>query len=111
MSPPDKGRAKRYFSIMAKGYWIVRLDVSDLERFKDYLSATPEVLSKYGGHFLVRGGQFEAVEGQARTRNSIVEFPSYRAALDCYHSHEYQTAKKLRDGAASMDLLIIEGLD
>jgi uncharacterized protein (DUF1330 family) len=95
---------------MGKGYWIVRLEVGDMNRFKDYLSATPEALGKYGGRFLVRGGQFEAVEGESCSRNSIIEFPSYHAALDCYHSPEYQAAKLLRAGAATMNLLIIEGL-
>ncbi len=95
---------------MATGYWVVRLDVDDMDRFKDYLSATPEVLGKYGGRFLARGGQFEAVEGANRSRNSIVEFPSYQAAVDCYHSVEYQAARQMRVGAASMDLLILEGV-
>ncbi len=96
---------------MAKGYWIVRLDVQDAERFKEYLAATPLVLAKYGGRFLARGGRFKAMEGAGRSRNSIVEFPSYQAALDCYDSDDYRGAKSLRAGAAVMEILILEGLD
>ena len=41
----------------------------------------------------------------------MIEFPSYQAALDCWHSPEYQEAMKLRAGVATADLVIIEGYD
>lgn len=94
---------------MPKGYWIVRVDVTDLEQFKAYAQANTEALTKYGAHFLVRAGEFSVPEGQTRARNTIIEFPSYQAALDCWHSPEYQAAMQHRLHAASMDLVIIEG--
>lgn len=96
---------------MAKGYWIVHVDITDPEQFKAYAAANVVPLKQYGASFLVRGGQFENPEGTTRTRNTIVEFPSYQAALDCYNSREYQEAVKLRSPAATMDLVIIEGFD
>jgi uncharacterized protein (DUF1330 family) len=66
---------------------------------------------KYGGRFLVRGGQHEVMEGNVRGRTVVLEFPSYRAALDCYRSPEYQAAAALRKGKAEFDLFIIEGCD
>jgi len=59
--------------------------------------------------FLVRGGEQEVPEGTARSRNVVIEFDSYQAALDCYHSSEYQSAKALRADAAESDLVIIQG--
>ncbi|MEI7571184.1 MAG: DUF1330 domain-containing protein [Alcaligenaceae bacterium] len=96
---------------MAKGYWIARGEVSDLEQYKAYVAANAVPLKKYGGRFLVRGGQFEAPEGSSCSRNVLIEFASYQAALDCYHSPEYQTAVQLRLPAAKLDLIIIEGYD
>lgn len=96
---------------MPKGYWIVHIDVTDAERMKAYIAAAPQALQKYGGRYLVRAGTYEAVEGAARTRNTIVEFPSYQAALDCWHSAEYQQAAALRQSAAIVDLVIIEGYE
>ena len=96
---------------MAKGYWIVRIDVSDPERYKAYVAANAEPLRKHGGRFLVRGGAFDAVEGGHRARTAVVEFPSYQAALDCWKSPEYQRAITLRKDASTADLLVIEGYD
>ena len=96
---------------MAKGYWIPHLDVSDPEGYKAYMAATPEAHRKYHGHVLVRGGTCEVVEGKARARTVVLEFPSYQAARDCYRSPEYQAAMALRQGKAEADLLVIEGYD
>jgi uncharacterized protein (DUF1330 family) len=96
---------------MAKGYWIGRLDINDPEQYKLYVAANALPLQKYGARFLVRAGQFENPEGASRTRNVVLEFPSYLAALDCWHSPEYQAAIKLREHVSTNDLVIIEGYD
>ncbi len=96
---------------MVKGYWVVQVDVTDAEQFKAYLAAAPAALNKYGARFLTRAGRFENPEGTARTRNTVVEFPSYQAALDCWNSAEYQHAITLRQPAAVVNLVIIEGYD
>ncbi|BAU90164.1 hypothetical protein MPPM_1559 [Methylorubrum populi] len=96
---------------MAKGYWIVRVDVSDAEAYKAYAAANGAAFARFGGRFLVRGGAFEAVAGQARARNVIVEFPSYEDALACWNSDLYQSARALQKGGAEADILVIEGYD
>lgn len=96
---------------MQKGYWMVRVDVTDQEQYQAYVAANADPLKKHGGRFLARGGRFEVPEGTTRTRNVIVEFPSFQAALDCWHSPEYQAAIKLRLSASTLDLVIVEGYD
>jgi uncharacterized protein (DUF1330 family) len=96
---------------MAKGYWIARVDVTDPEKYKAYVAANAEPFKKFGARFLVRAGRFENPEGVSRTRNVVIEFPSYQAALDCWKSPEYQGAVKLRLPASTIDLVIIEGYD
>jgi len=96
---------------MPKGYWIVRADVADQERYKAYIAANAEPLKKYGAQFLVRAGRFETPEGASRSRNAVIEFPSYQAALDCWKSPEYQRAIKLRAPVSTIDLIIIEGYE
>jgi len=96
---------------MAKGYWIGRVDVNNPEAYKNYVAANAAAFSKYGARFLVRGGQFESVEGQARARNVVIEFPSYEQALACWHSPEYMAAKAERDGHAVAEIIVIEGYE
>ncbi|VTU21876.1 hypothetical protein H4CHR_00876 [Variovorax sp. PBS-H4] len=97
---------------MAKGYWIARVDVADPEKYKAYVAANAEPFRKFGARFLVRGGEFENPEGSSRSRNVVLEFPSYQAAVDCWNSPEYQAAIALRASPVStIDLVIIEGYD
>jgi len=94
---------------MARGYWIAQVDVTDPERYREYTSAIGAVLAGFGGRFLVRGGQGEAVEGAARRRQVVIEFDSYERAVACYRSSEYQAIIPLRRGAADIDLVVVEG--
>ncbi|HUF86348.1 MAG TPA: DUF1330 domain-containing protein [Thermohalobaculum sp.] len=96
---------------MPKGYWIGRVDVTDPETYKRYVEANAAPLAKYGARFLVRAGRSEAVEGAARARNVVIEFPDYDTALACYRSPEYQAAMAHREGASVADILVIEGYD
>jgi uncharacterized protein (DUF1330 family) len=96
---------------MPKGYWIVRIDVTDPERYKAYVAANARPPKEYGARFLIRAGRFENPEGSSRTRNVVIEFPSYQAALDCWRSPEYQETIKLRQPVSTGDLVIIEGYD
>ena len=96
---------------MPKGYWIARVDVTDPEGYKSYLAANAKPLRKYGARFLVRAGQFENPEGSSRSRNVVIEFPSYQTALDCWNSPEYQEAIKLRQPVSTVDFVIIEGYE
>jgi uncharacterized protein (DUF1330 family) len=96
---------------MAKGYWIVRVDITDAEQYKKYIAANARPLAAFGARFLVRGAPFENVEGGARQRNAVIEFPTYQAALDCYKSPDYQASIKLREGVSTADLIIIEGYE
>jgi uncharacterized protein (DUF1330 family) len=96
---------------MAKGYWIVRVDVSDPEIYRDYVKANAEPFGRYGARFLVRGGTYEAVEGEARARNVVIEFPSYEAALACFKDEAYQRAKAIRDPVATADVVVIQGYE
>ena len=96
---------------MPKGYWIPHLDVHNPEGYKAYMAATPPAHHKYTGVALVRGGTCEVMEGRARSRNVLREFPDYATALACYRSPEYQSAKPLRLPHSSCDFVIAEGYD
>lgn len=95
---------------MAKAYWIARMDVRDAERYKDYISTAKPAFERFEGRFIVRGGSVTNLEGDARQRNVVIEFPSVQHALDCYRSAEYQAAKAIRQEVADGEMVIVEGL-
>jgi uncharacterized protein (DUF1330 family) len=96
---------------MAKGYWIVRMDVTDPDQYKRYVAANAAPFAKFGARFLVRGGTHETVEGSGRARQVVIEFADYETALACYRSPDYAAAMKLREGASEGDIVIAEGYD
>ncbi len=95
---------------MAKGYWIARVDVRDSERYKDYVTTAKPAFERFGGNFLARGGALTELEGKARARNVVIEFPSVQHAIDCYNSPEYQAAAKIRQEIADAEMVIVEGI-
>jgi len=96
---------------MAKGYWIAQVDVSDPGPYKEYSAALDRSVAAYGGRFVVRGGRFEAVEGRPRSRHVVIEFPSYREALECWNSPEYRAAQAIRAPVTVADVVVIEGCE
>jgi uncharacterized protein (DUF1330 family) len=96
---------------MPKGYWIARIDVNDAEAYKGYVAANAVAFAKFGARFIVRGSGAESMEGTARARNVVLEFPSLEAARACYASPEYAAALALRKNASTGELIIMEGYD
>ena len=95
---------------MAKGYWVVRMDVKDPETYKDYIAANAVAFKKYGARFVVRGGPFENPEGTSRSRNVVIEFDSVETAKACYDSPEYTEARAIRQKYADAEMVIVEGV-
>ncbi len=95
---------------MSKAYWIVRVSVRDEQRYPEYLAAAAPAFQKFGAKFVVRGGAFETMEGNARERNVVVEFKDRPKAVACYQSPEYQSAKGIRQKYADTDFIVIDGV-
>jgi len=94
-----------------KGYWIVHVNITNPERYKDYVAANAIAFRKYNGRFLVRGGDPVVTRGGALAgrRHVVIEFDSLAIAKACHDSPEYQVAAKIRDEASTADLVIVEG--
>lgn len=96
---------------MAKGYWVVSLEITDPEAYRAYQAFVRPFLAANEGRFLIRGGQQDVVEGSVKSRVVVIEFPSYEQATRVYRSEAYQTGLKLRLGASMADFAIVEGFD
>jgi uncharacterized protein (DUF1330 family) len=94
---------------MPKGYVIAHATVTNPPAWAEYAAKASEAIKKYGGNPIVRGGRMETVEGHGVARNVVIEFASFEAARTYAHSPEYAAARKLRRGAGTIDLVIVEG--
>jgi uncharacterized protein (DUF1330 family) len=91
-------------------YVIVQAEVTDWDRFGEYLKASPDAIARYGGRYIARGGETATLEGEERNeRVVLIEFPSLQKATEWYNSKEYRQIKALRAGAATGRLIAIEG--
>ena len=96
---------------MMKGYWIaVYKNLENIENIKKYAEKATLAIKKYNGKILARGGKIETIEGAPSPRTVLMEFTSMAEALKCYHSDEYQEAKKIGKGEFNRHIQIVEGI-
>ena len=92
-------------------YVIGETDVHDTEQYERYKAASPGAVHAGGGRFVVRGGELAVLEGDWHpSRLVILEFPDLDAAKRWYASPEYEEAKRLREGAAHLRMVAVQGL-
>ncbi len=91
--------------------WIAHVHVTDAEAYGKYAAGAGPAIAAHGGKFLARGGDYHILEGAERERHVVAQFPSKQAAIDCYHSDEYQAALSHAKGAAERELVIVELTD
>ncbi|MBW2437097.1 MAG: DUF1330 domain-containing protein [Desulfobacterales bacterium] len=93
-------------------YMIAKVNVTDWDKYNEYIKVTPGIIAKYEGRFIVRGGETVTLEGpQEKWRIVVVEFPDLAKAKAFYHSPEYADAKKIRAGAAEAQFIAVSGVE
>lgn len=92
-------------------YVIVQVDVHDAAVYERYKALAPASIAAYGGRYIARGGQTEALEGEWQPcRVVILEFDDVARAKAWLESPEYRAARALRHAAASTQMIVVEGL-
>ncbi|MDB9739316.1 DUF1330 domain-containing protein [Candidatus Pelagibacter sp.] len=95
-----------------KGYWIALYKkIDSAENLQNYSANVTPVIKSYGGKALVRGGEYQCLEGENFSRTVIWEFPSYEAAMKCHASREYQKGWALAKDTTKRNLQIICGFN
>ncbi|MGH6905689.1 MAG: DUF1330 domain-containing protein [Geminicoccaceae bacterium] len=94
-------------------YWVARSKIKDPVDYKKYTDLVPEIIAKFGGKVLARGGRYRILEGPEKfERFVVIEFPSMDQAVACHGSPEYQAAAAFRrGGAGEVELVIVEAGD
>ena len=92
-------------------YVIATIEVTDPALFDTYRAQVPATIDKFGGKYLVRGGEVEVVEGDQPTRRTVVlEFENLERARGWYYSDEYAGPKELRIQSTISNVAIVEGV-
>jgi uncharacterized protein (DUF1330 family) len=93
------------------GYVIAEVEIVDPQGFEEYRQLVPATIEKYGGKFVVRGGNTETLEGQWQPKRLvIIQFDSVERAKQWWASEEYREAKALRQRTAITNLVVAEGV-
>jgi uncharacterized protein (DUF1330 family) len=93
-----------------KGYILAEIEITDAEVYPRYAQHVAPLVEKYGGRYLVRGGNPQAIEGERDLkRDALLEFPSIEQAKAFYYSPEYQAVAQYRWVAAKSALFLLQG--
>ena len=91
-------------------YVIVETDITDPEQYERYKAAAAEAVAAAGGRYVARGGELDVLEGDWRPpRLVVLEFEDLAAARRWYDSERYQEARELRQGAARIRMVAVQG--
>lgn len=93
-------------------YWLARAKINDPVTYKKYTDRVPDIMKRYGGKILARGGRHKILEGpQKFERFVVIEFPTLEQGVACFESPEYQEASVLRRAGGEVELVMVEGGD
>lgn len=92
-------------------YLLVNIEITDPQRYAEYVKVVPPTIARYGGRYLARGGRAECLEGSLRPKRVVVlEFPTFESAKEWWSCDDYAAPKRLRQSAAITDMLLVEGV-
>ena len=93
-----------------KGYWVALYKkINSVENLKKYSMKVTPIIKSFGGKPLVRGGEYQCLEGENFSRTVIWEFQNFEQARKCHDSKEYQDGWAIAKDTTERNLQIIEG--
>jgi uncharacterized protein (DUF1330 family) len=93
-------------------YMIVDLDIHDAEGFQQYRSGVPAFIAKHGGEYLVRGGEFEVIEGDWKPHRLVLfRFPNREAIKNFFADPGYAALAELRKRTSRTIAVAVDGVD
>ena len=93
-------------------YMIVDVNIHDVDAYEIYKSQVTPIIEKFGGEYLVRGGEMDVIQDElwSPTRMVLLKFPSRARALEFIDSAEYAPVKQMRLDNSTGSLVVLEGI-
>jgi uncharacterized protein (DUF1330 family) len=86
------------------------LTVNDAEGLAKYRANVPAIVAAHGGRYIVRGGEWDTVEGPAQVPPIVIEFDDLNAARAWYNSKDYRPWRELRHRSATYYAIFVAGV-
>jgi uncharacterized protein (DUF1330 family) len=86
-------------------YVIAEVEVTDPVTLKNYSDKAPQIVASFGGHYVVRGGNIQALEGEApKGFIVVIGFDSAEKARAWYDSPDYAAIRPFRQSSTYRQL-------
>lgn len=91
-------------------YLVINAQIHDRERFlADYAPRAAELTARFGGEYVLRAPGAEVMEGRHPGGSVVISrWPNRAATLEFWNSPEYAEARKLREGIADCQVLLVD---
>jgi uncharacterized protein (DUF1330 family) len=91
---------------------IGRMKIHSREWMEAYFSEVPDLIERFGGKFVVRGGEPSVLEGSQALPDAvfILEFKNREAASAFWNSPEFAPLIKLRQSGSSLEAMLVDGI-
>ena len=92
-------------------YMLVDLDIHDPSGFAQYRNNVPALIAKHGGEYLVRGGDFEVIEGNWKPHRLVLfRFPDRAAIRAFFADPDYAELMALRKRTSTSVVVAMDGV-
>lgn len=92
-------------------YVVNEIFVTDPELFNTYVAQAPAIITAFGGRYVVRSGQSEAMDGEPPGRLVILEFRDRETAKAWRSSPAYQAILPIRDASSTSRVYVVDGYE
>jgi uncharacterized protein (DUF1330 family) len=91
-------------------YIIVDIEITDPVGYEQYKNLAGATVQKYGGEYVVRGGEPENLEGDWRPKRIVVlKFANRERAKEWLNCAEYAEPRKMRHATAKSRMIVVDG--
>jgi uncharacterized protein (DUF1330 family) len=89
---------------------IGQMQIHSRDWMEEYFSEIPKVVQAHSGHFLVRGGDPERMEGDAQLPDAafIIEFPDRAHAKLFWNSDAFQKLAVVRRSGSTLNAILVD---
>ena len=89
---------------------IIEITILNRELYSKYVEKVPEIVKKYGGKYLIRGGEIIPISGnRGPERTILIEFDTLEKLKDCFSSEEYLAIEPFRENSTTTKSVTVNG--